>query len=256
MIMAKTIKLIFAVLIAFMLLMNGAVAKSELKEEKDIEDCQDTDENVKEEFVGLSPDGKDILMKRTISHPVKEKSVTHGGTSKCYKLMGVKWGVTGVPYTINPTVSGVGADVVESAIRASAQTWDAGTSIQVFGMATVDNSAGFGYDGRNTMFFGSSLSSGTIAQTTIWYYTISRRIVEFDIEYNTYFLWGDAVADPTKMDIAGIATHEIGHGIGLSDLYTTTCKEVTMYGYSTQGETKKRTLETGDLNGLWKIYGR
>ncbi len=58
------------------------------------------------------------------------------------------------------------------------------------------------------------------------------------------------------MDLGGIATHEIGHGIGLADLYTTLCREVTMYGYSTEGEFKKRTLEAGDLRGLWKIYGK
>lgn len=255
--MTKITKLIIAVLVAFMLLMNGAVAKSELNEENNAEDCQDNnDENVKEEFVGLSPDGKDILMKRTISHPVKENVHKSISGSKCYKLMGIKWGITSVPYTINPTGSNAGMDAVVTAFTASGQTWDAGTSKPIFGTVTVDGTASYGYDGKNSLFFGSSLGSGTIAQTTVWYYTISRRIVEFDIEYNTLFSWGDAQTDVTKMDLAGIATHEIGHGIGLSDLYTTSCREVTMYGYSTEGEYKKRSLESGDLNGLWRIYGR
>ncbi len=255
--MTKITNLIIIFLVAFMLLVNGAVAKSELKEEKDIEDCQDNnDENVKEEVVGLSPDGKDILMKRTISHPVKEKVSKAIGSSRCYKLMGIKWSITNVPYTINPTGSNAGTDAVVTAFTASGQTWDGATSRPLFGLVTTDEAAGYGYDGKNTMFFGSSLGSRTIAQSTVWYYIISRQIVEFDIQYNTYFSWGDAEADPTKMDLAGIATHEIGHGIGLADLYTTLCKDVTMYGYSTEGEYKKRTLESGDLTGLWKIYGQ
>ena len=255
--MTKTTNLIFAILIAFMLLMNGAVAKSELKEEKGIEDCQgENGENVKEEFVGLSPDGKDILMKRTISHPVKEKAAKASKASRCYILMGIKWDIAEVPYTINPTGSNAGADDIINAFTVSGQTWDVETSRPLFGTVTVDETAGYGFDEKNSLFFGTSLSSRTIAMTTVWYYTVSRQIVEFDIEYNTLFSWGDASVDQTKMDLAGIATHEIGHGIGLADLYTASCQEVTMYGYSTEGEFKKRTLESGDLNGLWKIYGQ
>ena len=57
------------------------------------------------------------------------------------------------------------------------------------------------------------------------------------------------------MDIQNIATHEIGHTLGLSDLYTTSCSPVTMYGYSWNGDTTKRTLESPDITGLQKLYG-
>ena len=57
------------------------------------------------------------------------------------------------------------------------------------------------------------------------------------------------------MDLQNIATHEIGHGIGLGDLYNT-CTQETMYGYSTEGDVSKRTLNSGDISGLQKIYGR
>jgi tryptophanase len=46
-----------------------------------------------------------------------------------------------------------------------------------------------------------------------------------------------------------------GHGVGLDDVYDTACSEVTMYGYSTYGEIKKRDLETPDIIGLQKLYG-
>ena len=57
------------------------------------------------------------------------------------------------------------------------------------------------------------------------------------------------------MDLQNIATHELGHSAGLNDIYSSTCSEVTMYGYSSYGETKKRTLEQPDITGLQKIYG-
>ena len=73
--------------------------------------------------------------------------------------------------------------------------------------------------------------------------------------FNTRFDWRKASLDPTKMDLQNIATHEFGHSVGLGDLYSSTCSEVTMYGYSTEGETKKQTLEEPDITGLQVLYG-
>jgi len=33
------------------------------------------------------------------------------------------------------------------------------------------------------------------------------------------------------------------------------CTEETMYRFATEGETKKRTLNTGDITGIKKLYG-
>ena len=57
------------------------------------------------------------------------------------------------------------------------------------------------------------------------------------------------------VDLQNIATHEIGYGVGLDDVYETACSEVTMYGYSENGETKKRTLDEPDIEGIQKLYG-
>ena len=57
-----------------------------------------------------------------------------------------------------------------------------------------------------------------------------------------------------KMDFANIATHELGHSVGLDDLYDDKCREQTMHGYADYGETKKRTLEAGDIAGISKLY--
>ncbi len=81
-------------------------------------------------------------------------------------------------------------------------------------------------------------------------------MVESDILFDTDFNWGDAKTDPSLMDIQNIATHEIGHTLGLSDLYTKSCVNVTMYGYSTEGDVEKRSLEPADIAGLLSIYGQ
>jgi len=57
------------------------------------------------------------------------------------------------------------------------------------------------------------------------------------------------------MDLQNIATHELGHAVGLNDIYSGSCSYVTMYGYSTEGDIGKRTLEQPDITGLQTMYG-
>jgi len=116
------------------------------------------------------------------------------------------------------------------------------------------------------MVFANYDDPDVIAVTIIWGYfsgkPSDRRIIEFDILFDTDFNWGDTgetsesqLGNTSVMDLWNIATHEIGHGLGLSDLYESTCTEVTMYGYSQEGETKKRTLDQADITAIQKLYG-
>ena len=181
--------------------------------------------------------------------------------SKCYEFLGrgVEWKELPVNYVIHPDLEAT----VPGAIFTSAETWDAATGAEIFGSYTVDYNASWDSsapDYRNELLFGDYLQEGVIAVTIIWGYfsgpPSSRRIVEFDVMFDTDFTWGDADLDSTVMDLQNIATHELGHGVGLGDLYDTVCVEETMYGYSTEGEIKKRDLNTGDIVGIQKLYGQ
>ena len=55
------------------------------------------------------------------------------------------------------------------------------------------------------------------------------------------------------MDFENIATHELGHSIGMGHP-SSECIEETMYAYADFGETKKRTLNTGDIEGISELY--
>lgn len=179
-----------------------------------------------------------------------------GKTETCYKLMGIKWKSLPVSYVINPSnPQSLSEEFVTSAISTSAETWDASTSSGLFADTyTVNYTATYGVQNfLNTIDFGDYPDNRVIAITSVWYTPKGRQIVEFDIRFNTRFSWGDA--NPEKMDLQNIATHELGHGVGLDDIYSTTCSAVTMYGYSSYGETQKRTLEQPDITGLQKMYG-
>ena len=175
----------------------------------------------------------------------------------CYKLLGVKWKTLSVDYTINPTnPDGLTEEFVTNAVSTSAETWDSATSSELFNDAyAIDYTAEYGIQNfENAITFGNYQEEGVIGVTSIWYTRRGKQIVEFDILLNTDFTWGDATIDQSVMDLQNIAIHELGHGIGLGDIYTDTCSAVTMYGYSTEGETSKRTLEQPDITGLQKMY--
>jgi len=178
----------------------------------------------------------------------------------CYKLMGVKWSTLPVKYAINPTnTQGLPESFICSAVITSAETWDAATSKELFknyATCPIDYTAAYGVqDYKNAVTFGDYPTANVIAVTSVWYTRYGKQIVEFDQLYNTRFQWGDAEKNPAVMDLQNIATHELGHAVGLSDLYSPTCTAVTMYGYSNNGEIQKRTLEKPDVTGLRMLYG-
>ncbi len=182
-------------------------------------------------------------------------------TSSCYAFLGAKWRDLSVDYVINPTnPNGLSKEFVTNAISTSAETWDDATLAELFNNAyTIDSTAKYGIQNfENAIAFGNYKEDGVIAVTVIWGYfsgrPSKRRIVEFDILFDTDFTWGDAIVNPEVMDLQNIATHEIGHGAGLGDLYDTVCADETMYGYSNYEETSKRDLNTGDIAGIQKLY--
>jgi hypothetical protein len=175
---------------------------------------------------------------------------SNGKAAACYKLMGIQWKKFPIDYYVAPSV-----DI--NAIAAGNNEWDSHTSKQLFGTAISDSSANFdsSADGRNEYSYGDYPQNGVIAVTRTFYTRYTKEIVEYDVMFDSNFNWGDAKANPAVMDLQNIATHETGHGLGLSDIYNTGCSAVTMYGYSSNGDIEKRSLELSDILGLQKMYG-
>ena len=92
-----------------------------------------------------------------------------------------------------------------------------------------------------------------VAFTSVTYNPKTGEIVDADIEMN-----GEAFQFTTnpeeefwKIDIENTITHEAGHILGLDHAEDS---ESTMYFRSEPGETRKRTLEEDDIDGLCTIY--
>lgn len=175
----------------------------------------------------------------------------------CYNLMGVSW--PGTPDYVAQTQDLL--DIAETSIG----TWDAETSDVLLGFGYINTEAGFGdinnpeMDEFNSYSRGDYPLTGVIAVCRTWRDSLGN-IVEYDIMFDTDFEFGDCddedclISNEEKMDFESIATHEIGHGFGLSDLYKRPCDDQTMYGYSSYGDFSKRTLESGDIAGIQTLY--
>ena len=194
-----------------------------------------------------------------------KKSPEDDGHSDDYALIGkgVAW-KDGMPLyvQVNPTNGdGLGGAFMEGAVEAALAEWDGYTSTDLFADAVINYNASFDYDtvdGKNEIVFGDYAEANVIAICYTWGYfggkPSSREIVEFDIMLDTDYNWGDGAIDDTIMDVQNIVTHELGHGIGLADIYD--CDLETMYGRSSEGDIVKRDLYDGDIAGLQKLYGK
>jgi len=184
-------------------------------------------------------------------------------TSKCFEFLarGAKW-KTVEPWIVNPSnTEGLSDSFILSNLVSDISKWEtaAGTDILGSGSTTTstlvaDTSS---TDGQNEVYFANIANSGAIGVTIIWGIFRGppgqRELVEWDQIYDDFdYDWSDSGL-AGKMDFENIATHELGHSVGLGDLYNE-CIEETMYGFASLGETKKRTLEAGDKTGILNLY--
>ena len=183
-------------------------------------------------------------------------------TSSCYTFLasGAKW-KTVEDYIVDPTnTRGLDEGFVGSNLAMDINKWEAAANFNILGneiAGTVDILNIGNLNSKNEVLFADIDSPGAIGVTIIWGIfggpPRRRELVEWDMVFDDVdFDWG--IGEAGKMDFENIATHELGHSVGLGDLYTDECIDQTMYGYASYGETKKRTLEAGDIAGINALY--
>jgi hypothetical protein len=105
---------------------------------------------------------------------------------------------------------------------------------------------GVARDGYNSVGFGR-LGGEAIAMNYLWY--VGTEAVETDLRLRKQdWMWANRPEVNQRYQTINVATHEIGHQIGLDDLGGTHSK-LTMYGVVSRGELGKTTLGRGDLRG-------
>ena len=170
-------------------------------------------------------------------------ALSSGGSYSSYALTEYRWNQRNpqLQLYLNPTdtPSGLGTEATRNAIAQAANTWDDAVSENLFADGStvivdytkvVDNpfplqgqevadgysvsgwkSLGDSYLGMQRWWSNGQLLNGY------------RSIVETDSWYNRDFAWTTnlATAQSTgRIDLQSVALHELGHGIGMGDLYT------------------------------------
>lgn len=185
----------------------------------------------------------------------------------CYGFLaeGAKWKGTLENWIVDSeNTGGLSASYIVSNMADDIGKWEfaSGTDILGTGNANVvSNPKTFGkiINNQNEVTFAPIRSRGAIAVTYIWGIfsgpIASRQLTEWDQVYNTNYAWSeDATGSTSLMDFENIATHELGHSVGMNDLYNTSCSTQTMYGYADYGEIDKRSLESEDVTGIQALY--
>ena len=146
------------------------------------------------------------------------------------------------------------------AVWESMVEWDSKLNYMLFGEKSnmgVSTSFDLGSpNGKNTVQFLYIDDPGVLAVAVTWGIfdgpIPQREIVEVKVGFNLNFRWGDAAKDPSIIDIRGICTHELGHGLGFRH---TEASGATMFASAGAGETHKRDLLPCEVVGLCVHYG-
>ncbi len=181
-----------------------------------------------------------------------------------------------IPYYINPNqYPGLPWDPGFDLVHAAFRTWEQATwgKVRFSYQGTTPRGWDRG-DGQSTISFGANLQGGEFAQTCVVMsaetFVVNGRtlhkILEADIRFSAdqpaLFRWAspgvvghpycpDAV--PPRVDIQSIATHEIGHLIGLAHTQQQH-REATMYYPGNTCDLSYATLEADDIAGARSIY--
>lgn len=215
---------------------------------------------------------------RAIVHYKKGDAGSNGKTfgakaTQCYVYLArggyAKWKSV-EPWVVNPlNTRGLDENFVYSNLTADILKWEdaadgilnnnigfdiLGDGSMTAGALVADTASP---DGVNEVYFANVSSQGAIAITIVWGIfsgpSSNQKLVEWDQIYDDIDYDWSLSGELGKMDFENIATHELGHSVGLGDLYNS-CVNETMYGYATEGEIKKRDLNSGDIIGINKLY--
>ena len=202
--------------------------------------------------------------KRDLAAPVYDPN---GGNSSAYILMGRMWKAPGILPVImslkdDAVLAGTGMqkDKALAAIGGATSEWNRCTSGKPFNpIAALTTLPNWKYDKCNNMAFQPyAPGCGALAATGVWYKTQGipvgqmYPILESDMTFNSNLKW-TTTGEAGKLDFQSVVLHELGHTIGLGDLYGQPINDgKQVMGYYTG---VRRSLGNGDATGVWKLYG-
>lgn len=153
------------------------------------------------------------------------------------------WTTANIPWYHNTSGQGSGKQTaIQNALAAWTNVPSANHALSYAGTSTK----GFVTDGQNTMLWarGNGCTGSCLAITAL-VLASGQVITETDISFNSRYTWN---TNGSNYDTQAVATHEVGHALGIHHTEITGTPRPTMYAayFGTDG----RTLEADDNSAL------
>lgn len=201
-----------------------------------------------------------------LSSPIYDPT---GGNANAYILMGRKWTLPAnviMSLKDDAILAATEMDKTKAlaAIGAACKEWNRCCSGKPFNeQANLTTLANWKKDGVNNIAFTPYAAGCTaLAATGVWFKTqgipagTMYPIVESDMTVNSRLKWTcDPAKEPTKLDFQSVILHELGHTLGLGDIYNKTAFKADTRQVMHYYTGVKRTLGNGDCTGVWRLYG-
>ncbi len=166
------------------------------------------------------------------------------------------WTTDEVPYSVHfRGAADVHEVLLQSALIAAFESWgEVPTASLRFQRVDQYSEPVSEADGINLLYWTEGAwphEAEVIALTSINYYPDTGEIVDVDIDFNGADYHWTVLDGDVQTDVQAIATHEIGHLLGLDH---TGIPSAVMNPYYEPGETRQRTLQDDDVEGISAIY--
>ncbi len=169
----------------------------------------------------------------------------------------VQWPTMPVKFKIQSSgPPGVTASSARAAIIAAYKSWSRPDCSYFLyqDLGSTTQSSGNYNDNVNTHVFPTkwnvASSKNALAVTRVFWEEDTGAMTDADILYNPAYKWSTTGA-PGAYDLQSVATHEIGHQLGLTH---SSHKAATMYYATGKGNTAVRSLHSDDIAGLCQMY--
>ncbi len=166
-----------------------------------------------------------------------------------------RWASVPVTFYVNPANQDVSANAAAAAVEVALNVWSASGSSFRYQYGGTAHDTAIAFDNRNVLLFRNVDNGSTIATTYSWWNS-SKQLLDSDVimwDGGFRFFTGTAgCGTPSKgVYIEDIATHELGHALGLNH---SSSSGATMSPSSSYCSQAFRTLAADDTAGVSALY--